>query len=255
MRSYRMTLAYDGTAYRGWQVQPGEVTVQGTVESALQRIVGQRVRVVASGRTDSGVHAQGQVVSFRCNTRLEPATLCRALDANTPMDICVKQVLAAPTGFHAIRDAVSKRYRYVIQDGPNRDLFVRDYCWYIPQSLDLPTMRQAAACLVGRHDFTSFEAAGAPRRTSVRTVSALRVERTSLEATHGIIIEIEADGFLYNMVRNIVGSLVLVGRGRQSVEWMAAILAATDRTRAGPTAPARGLTLIDVRYPSEGVRG
>ena len=251
MRSYRMTLAYDGTAYCGWQVQPRQATVQETIETALYRIVGQPVRVVASGRTDSGVHAQGQVVSFRCSTRLEPNVLCRALDANTPDDIYVKQVVEAPDGFHAIRDAVSKRYRYVIQDGRNHDLFLRAYSWYVPQSLDVAGMRQAAACLVGRHDFSSFEAAGSPRKTSVRTVSELRVERTHHDASQPIIIEIEANGFLYNMVRSIVGSLVLVGRGQKTAAWIDAVLAATDRSQAGPTAPACGLTLLVVHYGDE----
>ena len=250
MRSYRMTLAYDGTAYCGWQIQPGQATVQEAVERALQRIVGQRVPVVASGRTDSGVHAQGQVVSFRCRTRLEPEVLCRALNANTPEDLYVKQVVEAPDGFHAIRDAVSKRYRYVIQDGPNRDLFLRAYSWHFPQSLNVASMSQAATSLVGRHDFSSFEAAGAPRKTSVRTVSELCVERIDYDTSQGIVIEIEAeaDGFLYNMVRNIVGSLVLVGRGQQQPAWIDAVLASADRKQAGPTAPAHGLTLLVVRY-------
>ncbi len=254
MRSYRMNVAYDGTAYCGWQVQPGEATVQEMIERALQRIIGSSIRVVASGRTDSGVHARGQVVSFSCDTNLEPTILCRALDANTPDDICIEQVSAVPFGFHAIRDAISKRYRYVIQNGPDRDLFLRAYSWYIPSILDVLAMQRAARLLVGRHDFSSFEAAGAPRKSSVRTVHELRVERINSTTSPRIIIEIEANGFLYNMVRNIVGSLVLVGRGKKTDEWLAKVLAATDRTKAGPTAPARGLTLWNVRYeddPSE----
>ncbi len=277
MRTYRMTVAYDGTAYHGWQVQLGASTVQETLEAALQQIVGRPVRMTASGRTDTGVHARGQVVSFRCATRLEPNVLRSALNANTPDDIWIRQVLAAADDFHAIRDAVSKHYRYVIQDGPNRDLFTRAYSWYVPQTLDVDKMRQAAVCLIGRHDFSSFEAAGAPRKTSVRTVARLSVQRGSALAPQqptpqqptlpqtvvrkhelqSIVIDIEADGFLYNMVRNIVGSLVLVGKGRQEVDWMATVLQATDRQQAGPTAPALGLTLMEVRYESKGrgVRG
>ncbi len=252
MRSYRMTVAYDGTDYHGWQIQPGEVTIQGTLEAALQSVVGQPVRVVASGRTDAGVHARGQVVSFRCATRLEPDVLRRALNANTPDDIWVRQVLAAADGFHAIRDAVSKRYQYIIQDGVDRDLFARAYNWYVPQTLHVANMSEAAACLVGQHDFSSFEAAGAPRKTSVRTVTRLSVENRGDATERKIIIDIQANGFLYNMVRNIVGSLVLVGRGRQEVQWLAAVLAAKDRKQAGPTAPAHGLTLMEVRYASDG---
>ncbi len=247
-RCYRMTLAYDGTAYCGWQTQPVGATIQGTVEAALQRIVGQPVRVVASGRTDAGVHARRQVASFRCLTRLAPRDLLRALNAHLPDDICVLDLEQAANDFHAIRCAVSKRYRYLIQDGPQRDLFLRSYCWYIPQPLDLDAMQQAAACLVGRHDFRSFEAAGAPRKTSIRTVSQLAVMRQVVEGWPRIVTDIQADGFLYNMVRNIVGSLVLVGRGKQEVSWLRAVLAAQDRAQAGPTAPACGLTLWDVHY-------
>ena len=246
-----MTLAYDGTAYCGWQIQPGKSTVQETVELALRRITGQPVRAVASGRTDAGVHALGQVVSFRCDTRLKPEVLRRALDANTPEDIFIKRIETAPESFHAIRDAVSKQYRYLIQDGSQRDLFLRAYSWDIPHALDEGRMRRAAAVLVGRHDFRSFQAAGSPRKTSVRTVSRLDVKRRHYESSRPLAIEIEADGFLYNMVRNIVGSLVLVGQARQPPEWVAEVLAAADRRRAGPTAPAHGLALVEVRYRDE----
>lgn len=248
MRDYRMTLAYDGTAYSGWQVQPGRVTVQAKIEWALRRITGQPVRAVASGRTDAGVHAAGQVVSFRCRTRLEPPVFRRALEANTPEDIHVRRVEVAPWGFHAIRDAICKRYRYVIQDGLERDLFRRAYSWYVPRALDVASMRQAAKLLIGRHDFKSFQAAGSPRQSSIRTIFRLDVARTRHEFAPSIMIDIEADGFLYNMVRNIVGSLVLVGHGRENVEWMGRVLAAADRAQAGPTAPAHGLTLWHVRY-------
>ncbi|MFW6168903.1 MAG: tRNA pseudouridine(38-40) synthase TruA [Planctomycetota bacterium] len=248
MRDYRMTLAYDGAAYSGWQVQPGKATVQEKIESALRKITGGAVRVVASGRTDAGVHAMGQVASFRCRTRLQPSVLRRALEANTPEDIHIRHLELAPFGFHAIRDAISKRYRYVIQDGPERDLFRRAYSWYIPRRLDVVGMRRAAGVLIGRHDFQSFQASGSPRLSSIRTVSALDVMRTKQEFAESIVIEIEADGFLYNMVRNIVGSLVLVGRGRENVEWMGRVLAAGDRAHAGPTAPPHGLTLWKVRY-------
>ncbi len=252
MQCYRMTVAYDGTAYCGWQTQPGVSTVQGVLEAALLRIVGTAVRIIGSGRTDAGVHAWGQVASFRCSTRLAPEVLCRALNANTPDDIYVREVREAADDFHAIRCAVSKRYRYIIQDGTNRDLFQRAYAWYVPQPLDVDGMQAGALCLVGRHDFRSFEAAGAPRKTSVRTVSELTVRRVPRDAAESILIEIEADGFLYNMVRNIVGSLVLVGRGEQPAAWMQAVLGAQDRACAGPTAPAGGLTLMGVRYGGAG---
>jgi tRNA pseudouridine38-40 synthase len=248
MPCFRMTLAYDGTAYAGWQVQPGLPTIQGALEDALQRIVGARVRVVASGRTDAGVHALAQVAGFRCETRLTPDTLRRAINANTPDDIYVSELCAAPDDFHAIRDAVAKRYRYVIQDGPQRDVFARSTAWQLPGVLDVPPMQAGARYLVGQHDFRSFETAGAPRRSSVRTVHALDVHRLDHHYLQPLAIEVEADGFLYNMVRNIVGSLVLVGRGEQPPDWIARVLAARDRTQAGPTAPALGLTLVNVQY-------
>jgi tRNA pseudouridine38-40 synthase len=248
MRDYRMTLAYDGTAYCGWQIQPGQPTVQEVLETALARIVGQQVRVTASGRTDAGVHARGQVASFRCDTRLEPAALRRALDAVTPDDIHIRDVCVAPEGFHAIRDAISKRYRYQILDGPQRDVFLRAYAWHLPTPLDEEAMRQAASYLLGRHDFSSFEAAGAPRKSSVRTVSELTVSRVILEDTRPLVVEIESDGFLYNMVRNIVGTLVMVGRGQYEAGWVREVLRARCRAEAGPTAPACGLMLLSVRY-------
>ncbi len=248
MPCYRMTLAYDGTDYCGWQVQPGVLTIQGVLEAALQRIVGLPVRVIGSGRTDSGVHARGQVASFRCTTRLTPDTLCRALNAHTPDDIHVREVCQAPEDFHAIRSAVAKRYRYVIQDGPIRDLFERAYSWYLPRMLDVDAMRRGSVFLLGEHDFRSFEAAGAPRKTSVRRVHELTLVRTEQDQIGRIVIEIEANGFLYNMVRNIVGSLVLVGRGERPAGWIETVLEARDRAAAGPTAPACGLTLLLVRY-------
>lgn len=251
MRCFRMTVAYDGTAYAGWQVQPGAATVQGQLESALSRIVGQEVRMVASGRTDAGVHALGQVVSFSCDTYLSHEVLRRALNAHTPDDIHVSQLDEVAAGFHAIRDAVSKRYRYVIHDGGQRDLFCRWFSWQIPRPLDTQRMQRAARYLVGRHDFRGFESAGAPRKTSVRTVQSLDIDRFACHGTNPLSVEVEADGFLYNMVRNIVGALVLIGRGDRAEDWLAELLAGRDRTLGGPTAPARGLTLLYVRYATE----
>jgi tRNA pseudouridine38-40 synthase len=246
-----MTLSYDGTAYAGWQVQPGLPTVQGKLEEALQRIVGAQVRVVASGRTDAGVHARAQVAGFRCETRLTPDTLRRAINANIPDDIYVSEMHAASDDFHAIRDAVAKRYRYVIQDGPQRDLFARFTVWHVKYPLEVPRMQAGASYLLGQHDFKSFETTGAPRRTSVRTIQEITVQRLDHHHLQPLAVEIAADGFLYNMVRNIVGSLVLVGRGEQPPEWIARVLAARDRTQAGPTAPAIGLMLLQVTYPGD----
>jgi len=241
-----MTLSYDGTAYGGWQMQVNSHTVQAEVERALQIVTGQPVRAVASGRTDAGVHAMGQIVSFACDTHLPADVLQRALNANLPKDIVALEIREMPEDFHAIRDTVRKRYRYTIQDGPLRDVFARHHAWYFPLRLDVRAMSQAGRLLVGRHDFSSFEASGSKRANSVRTIFDLAVHRQTAEHLDRVVIEVEADGFLYNMVRNIVGTLVQVGRGKQPVGWVAEVLKARDRKRAGMTAPPEGLVLLRV---------
>ncbi len=253
MRSFQVTLSYDGTAYAGWQIQANARTLQAEVERALAAITRQRIRVVASGRTDAGVHALGQVISFVCETRLSAAVLGRALQAHLPPDIRVCESHAAAPGFHAIRDAVAKRYRYVLQDGPQRDVFSRSYAWQVPYRLEVRLMREAAGPLIGRHDFASFQASGSPRASSVRTIRELVLERRPGLHADAIVLEVEADGFLYHMVRNLVGSLVEVGCAKRPPGWLAEVLAARDRRKAGVTAPPQGLYLLRVRYPA-GVR-
>lgn len=248
MPSYKLTLAYDGTDFAGWQAQPNGRTVQETLEAAWRLVTGESRRLTASGRTDAGVHALGQVVSVATESQLPPETLRRALNANLPEDVHVLSVDAAAAGFHAIRDAVAKSYRYAIQDGPVTDIFQRRYAWRIPRRLNAAAMSEAAAALIGVHDFSSFEAAGSPRASSVRTVTELSVARTTAEVGSRIHIEVQADGFLYNMVRNIVGTLAEVGREKQSVAWPGQVLGLRDRARAGPTAPPHGLFLLRVWY-------
>jgi len=243
-----MTLAYDGTNYVGWQIQPNGRSLQETIEKALGTITGETVRAIASGRTDAGVHALAQVVSLQTESELAADVLCRAINANTPEDICVLSVEEAPAGFHATGDCTGKRYRYIIIDGPLPNIFQRFYAWHIPQQLDVDAMHLAAGTLLGKHDFASFEAAGSERSTSVRTISDIFVRSEEENSQGKIVIEIQADGFLYNMVRNIVGSLVDVGRGKQKVDWMAELLSAKDRKAAGATAPPNGLFLVQVDY-------
>jgi len=254
LRTLKLTLAYDGTDFAGWQVQPGCRTVQETLEAAVEQVTGERVRTLASGRTDAGVHALGQVVSLRTASEMPADVLCRALTAVLPEDVAVLDVAEAPEGFHPIRDAVAKRYRYLIHDGPTREVFLRRYCWHhVHGRLDVAAMARAAAALKGTRDFSSFETSGAERKSSVRSVSDLWVRRGPNpwgRAGGGdwITLEIEADGFLYNMVRAIVGTLVEVGRGARPETWPAEVLEAADRRAAGPTAPPQGLFLVQVDY-------
>ncbi|NLS96900.1 MAG: tRNA pseudouridine(38-40) synthase TruA [Planctomycetaceae bacterium] len=249
MRSILLTIAYEGGAYAGWQVQPGQRTIQGELEQALLRITGETIRVIGSGRTDAGVHALGQVAGFRTSSPMESDVFQRALNAELPDDIAVVSAAEAVADFHPIRDSESKRYRYQIDDGPVRDVFARRYAWHCRHGLDEAAMAAGAVHLLGRHDFSSFETAGAERPDSIRTVSDISVIRGGNGASSRITIEVEADGFLYNMVRAIVGTLVEVGRGAQSPDWVRQVLEACDRSQAGPTAPPQGLFLLWVKYP------
>lgn len=251
MRYLKLTIAYDGSGYHGWQIQADRATVQQTLEAAVERLTGHESRLVASGRTDAGVHALGQVVSFSTPSRLPVEEFRRALNAHTPRDLSVRDVQEVHQEFHAIRDAVSKRYRYVIDDHPTADIFQRHYAWHLPQRLDLDAMCRAAGALVGTHDFRSFEASGSERASSVRTVSDIQVKRGWGTLQDNVTIEVEADGFLYNMVRNIVGTLVEVGRGARPEDWVTGVLAARDRKAAGATAPPQGLFLVHVCYGAD----
>ncbi|MEK6248420.1 MAG: tRNA pseudouridine(38-40) synthase TruA [Planctomycetales bacterium] len=248
MRALKLTLAYDGSAYAGWQIQTGQATIQSTLETALAQVTGESIRILGSGRTDAGVHALGQVAGLSTQCQLEPEVICRALNARLPDDIRVLKVEPVVNGFRAIADATSKLYRYVIHDGTVHNIFSRKYCWHYAKQLDVSAMAQSAGDLVGTHDFSSFQSTGAPRESTIRTVSALSVTRGKDADQDMVIIEIEADGFLYKMVRAIVGTLVEVGRGAKRREWPSEVLAARDRSVAGATAPPHGLFLVEVHY-------
>jgi tRNA pseudouridine38-40 synthase len=244
MRNIRVTLSYDGTDFSGWQTQPGFRTVQETLETAIGAVTGERIRVNASGRTDTGVHALGQVVNFYTNTHHSADVLVRAVNAHLPADVVVSEAADVAQAFDANRDAKRKLYRYVVHDGPVPSPFLRRYCYHSRHPLDVGAMRQAAEPLHGRHDFHSFETDWPNRMSSVRTITHLAVNRM----TEWIWVDVEADGFLYNMVRAIAGTLINVGRGYWPVEQVAEILKAEDRRKAGPTAPAQGLFLMRVIY-------
>jgi tRNA pseudouridine38-40 synthase len=245
MRNIKLTLSYDGTDFNGWQTQPGYRTVQETLEQAIAKLTGQEgVRVNASGRTDAGVHALGQVVNFYSSTLHAPDVLVRAINAHLPPDVVVRDAADVPQAFDANHDAKRKLYRYVIHDGATPDPFLRRYCCHSRHPLDASAMRRAAEPLKGRHDFHSFETDWPNRMSSVRTITHVSVNRFS----DWLWLDVEADGFLYNMVRAIAGTLINVGRGYWPEEQVPRILHAEDRAQAGPTAPAQGLFLVRVTY-------
>ena len=248
MRHLKLTIAYDGTDYVGWQVQKNGISVQQRLEEAWQAVTGESIRITSSGRTDSGVHALGQVCSLQSRSTIHGERMMFALNANLPRDIVVLEVEEAPAGFHAIRDAVSKTYRYQLQFGPRCDVLRRRFCSYVPGKLDVESMRQAANYLVGTLDFASFQAVGADRPTTIRTVTQLQIDHRSSKYFDYLDITISADGFLYNMVRNIVGTLVRVGQGTNEPGWVRWVLEQRDRTVAGKTASPEGLFLVEVNY-------
>lgn len=241
---YRVVIQYVGTRYRGWQVQSNGPTVQESIQSAIRQITGQRVSVVGSGRTDSGVHALGQVAHFRVATRLGPPEFLRALNAILPRDIRVLRLHTAPPHFHAQRDAFRKRYDYRIFDGNVLSPFLHHRVLHVRHRLDSDAMARAAEDLVGRRDFSGFAASGTLVHSKVRTVFESRILRRGHYVTYRIV----GDGFLQHMVRNIVGTLLEIGSGRRDVRDIPRILARGDRRLAGPTAPAQGLYLVRVWY-------
>lgn len=244
MRNLKLTLGYDGTDFNGWQTQPNFRTVQETLEKAVQAVIGSKVFANASGRTDAGVHAVGQVVNFYADTRLAAPVLVRALNAHLPDDVAVRDCSEATQVFDANKDALRKLYRYVILDSPLRSPFMHRYAAMSRHRLDAAAMARAGRCLLGRHDFHSFETEWPNRLTSIRTITQLSVNRVG----DYVWIDVEADGFLYNMVRAIAGTLMNVGRGYWPESRVEEILNAEDRTEAGPTAPAKGLFLMRVTY-------
>jgi len=249
LRTIRLTLAYEGTRYSGWQAQPGRETVQGMLAAAIRSVSGEDLRPRGASRTDAGVHALGQVVSFTTSSGLEPAVWGRALNARLPADVTVLGAEEAPAGFDPVSAAVRKRYRYRIHDAAWRPVLQRHLVWRWKSRLDVDAMRAAATHLVGEHDFTSFETTPSTRRSKVRTIHAIDVLRhAGYDDAAGaeVWIEVVGNGFLYNMVRIIAGSLVMVGCGKRSPDWLRAALEVRSRPAAGPTAPPQGLVLVSI---------
>lgn len=248
-----LTVSYDGAPFAGFARQPGLNTVQGRLENALATALRTPVETTGAGRTDAGVHALGQVVSFEA-TGAEPETpaLLRSLNALVGDGIVVTEVRRAAPGFSARHSAVAREYRYRIVPGPVPPLFLKPYAWQVPAALDLRAMRDAAAHLIGEHDFRSFcVAASAEGIQTVRRVECIEIVPEHVLGEHALVIRVVGNAFLHSMVRVLVGTLVEVGRGKRTPAWVAEVLAAKDRGAAGPTVPPEGLTLWHVTYPEE----
>lgn len=270
-RNIMLTIAYDGTSYHGWQVQPNGITVQECVEEAIRKLTGETLRVLCAGRTDSGVHALGQVASFHTTSQIPAEQFRRGIQRYLPDDIAIIRSQAVATEFHATFSAVRKRYQYLIWDGPVAPPALRHHVYRTRRALQVQPMQEALAALTGTHDFRCFETNYPNKATSVRTILDAVIERcpppavwnaaTGWQPTDArphedpqrplIRFEVEADGFLYNMVRAIVGTLLRIGNGQRPASYLGDVIASMDRGQAGSTAPAQGLTLMRVDYPPE----
>jgi tRNA pseudouridine38-40 synthase len=240
----KVVLEYDGSEFAGWQQQARGRTVEAELKRALREITGQDHKVYAAGRTDAGAHAEGQVVNFQTDGRIPPRKLVAALNARLPADVAVLSAEEMPDEFHARYSARWRRYRYRYLDRSSRPALERDRCWQLRGPLDVDAMSQAAKALVGKHDWTSFCSASESPAARVREMRSARVTR------HGDVVELElvAEGFLRGLARSIAGALAEVGRGRKQPEWVGEVLGARDRRQAVKTAPAGGLTLVEVIY-------
>lgn len=248
-----LTVSYDGSGFAGFARQPGLRTVQGQLEAALTTALRHEVETVGAGRTDAGVHALGQVVSFGVGEAdLDHVALLRSLNALVGDGIVVTGVRTATPGFSARHSAVEREYRYRIVPGPVPPLFLAPVAWWVKGTLDLAAMREAAGALIGEHDFKSFcVAASAEGKPTHRRLDLVEITPETVLGEHSICIRVTGNAFLHSMVRTIVGSLVEVGTGRRDASWLGEALAVCDRSAAGPTAPPHGLTLWHVMYPDE----
>lgn len=275
-RNIMLTLSYDGTRYSGWQIQPRVTTVQECMEKAVEKLTGIRSPVLCAGRTDAGVHAIGQVANFRTTSRIPVDQIRRGLQSFLPFDIVIVRAQEVSDAFHATYSSISKIYRYVMFDGTVCPPFVRPYVNCVRNELDVKSMQKATEYLLGRHDFRCFETRYPNKATSVRTIQRATIQRHSAwlpwqtghdwhshdshvsqrrqnetKSSPFIVFEVQADGFLYNMVRAIAGTLLRIGVGQRPPEDMRWVIESMDRKTAGMTAPAEGLFLVEVFYPPE----
>jgi tRNA pseudouridine38-40 synthase len=244
LRTLKLVVEYDGTDFAGWQRQDGQITVQGCLEKALQAMTGQAVSVRGAGRTDAGVHAEGQVASVEVASRIPTLGFLRGLNTHLPPEIAVLDVADVAAGWSARHDARGKIYRYLVWNHPVRSPKFARRAWHVYDPLDTQSMRDAAARLLGEHDFRGFRSSDCDRKNTIRILRRFDVRRD------GVLISLEVEGtaFLRNMVRILAGTLVAVGKGKMTVDQVAALLVSCDRTQAGVTAPACGLSLVRVIY-------
>lgn len=247
MRTIKLTIEYDGTNYAGWQIQPNGLAVQQVIEEALLRLLGEKVRLRSSGRTDAGVHARGMVAAFQTTTSLPLKAYVEGTNRFLPTDIAIRDASDVHPGFRPIGEALSKHYRYTILMEPVRSPLHRFHAWHIRETLDLGAMAEAARHFTGTHDYAAFRASNCSAKTTVRRVDGVTVGRSD----NLVIIDVVGEGFLKNMVRVMAGTLVDIGRGRFSPLHVAWLLQNRDRKKAGVTAPACGLCLMKVEYEKQ----
>lgn len=247
MRNLKLIIEYDGTNYCGWQTQRGykPKSIQETIEKALQKILHHKVCLIGSGRTDAGVHASAQIANFKTDSGIAREKLQKALNGTLPVDIRISKVEEVNPGFHSRFDVKSKLYRYAVLSRNYNSALLKDFVYFYHYPLDIKLMRQEAGCLIGRHDFRAFCAEGISAKDTVRTIKKITIKKFPQSI---IAIDIEADGFLYNMVRNIVGTLLEIGRKKFKKRDLKRILLSKNRKFAGPTVPAKGLCLVKVNY-------
>jgi len=244
-KNIRLTLQYDGSRYHGWQRQKGVATIQGVIEDRIHMMIREPVKLIGSGRTDAGVHALNQVCNFRTQTKIDPESLQRGLNSLLPEDILVKDAAYAPLNFHSMYSSKSKTYEYRALNRREPDLFLRFYSWHIAVDLDLGAMQRCVSLLRGKHDFSAFRSSGSGNRNPVREMMKAELQ----DPGEGLLVFIfEADGFLRHMVRNIVGTVVLVGRRRMGFDGFVEAFQSKDRGKAGVKAPGQGLFLTNVQY-------
>lgn len=244
MRNIKLTIEYDGKDFNGWQKQPQKLNIQGEIERAIEEVTGEKVELIASGRTDAGVHALGQVANFKTNTTIATSKIPIALNTKLKKSIRILKAEEVEERFHSRYHCKQKTYRYIIRNSENGTAIYRNLEYHYPQKLDVVAMQEAAQYFVGEHDFKGFKASGTSSKSSVRTIYQAKV----IQKDDRIIIELTGNGFLYNMVRIIAGTLIDVGTGKIQPKEIPQIISSKDRTKAGKTLPAYGLYLVNVEY-------